>query len=103
VSSVYTGIRDADGRTFVDVDGRPLALRADARHESSTAFDWGYQGRGAPAQLALAILADHFADDHMARRHFERFLSTVVSLLPRQGWRMTGSEIDGALAETARA
>lgn len=96
-SSVYSGTRGPDGQTFVAVDGHPLRLRADARNDASTTFDWGYRGRGGPAQLSLAILADHFADDAKARRHFEQFLRRVVSSLPRQKWSLTGLEIDTAL------
>jgi hypothetical protein len=96
-TSVYVGTRQADGRTFVDVDGRPLRLRADFRKASSTSFDWGYEGLGGPAQLSLAILADHLADDARARRYYEHFLRRVVRNLPSEGWILTGAEIDSAL------
>lgn len=46
---VFTG----DGRSY------PLPLRLEIRSHSPTGFEWGYGGSG-PAQLALAILADHF-------------------------------------------
>ncbi len=97
-TSTYSGLRQADGATFVTVDGRPLGPRTDVRKESSTAFDWGYQGRGGPAQLALAILADHYADDQKARRFYEHFLRRVIGSLPSDRWIMTGEEIDAALA-----
>lgn len=42
------------------VGHRPeLPLRLDLYDHSPTGFEWGYSGSG-PAQLALAILADHF-------------------------------------------
>jgi uncharacterized protein DUF6166 len=78
----YLGAREADGTTSVSVDGQPLDSRARIRQASATTFDWGYEGRGAPAQLALAILADHFGDDEQARSHYEQFLSRVVRALP---------------------
>jgi hypothetical protein len=93
----YSGTRQSDGTTFVSVDGRPLEARADLRHESATTFDWGYQGRGAPAQLALAILADHLGDDGRAVRYYEHFLRCVIRALPSASWILTGAEIDGIL------
>ncbi len=38
---------------------RPLGPRLDLANHSPDGFSWGYGGSG-PAQLALAILADHF-------------------------------------------
>jgi hypothetical protein len=96
-SRTYCGVRHPDGTTAVSVDGHPLALRRDFRRESVTAFDWGYTGSGGPAQLALAILADHWADDEMARRFYELFVRCVIGNLPSQGWSMTSAEIDSSL------
>jgi hypothetical protein len=48
-------IRD-DGKQY------PLPLYTQIRNHSPTGFEWGYNGSG-PAQLALAILADHFGPD----------------------------------------
>lgn len=96
-ASVYSGTRQAGGATFVNVDGRPLALHGELRHGSATAFDWGYEGRGAPAQLALAILADHLRDDDRAKRYYEHFLRCVIRRLPSANWTLTGAEIDGVL------
>jgi hypothetical protein len=94
----YLGAREADGTTSVSVDGQPLDSRARMRQVSATTFDWGYEGRGAPAQLALAILTDHFGDDEHARCHYERFLHRVVRELPSEGWVLTGADIDGMLS-----
>jgi len=96
-TSVYSGRRGSAGRTFVSVDGRPLPTRFEFRRESPTAFDWGYEGRGGPAQLALAILADYLGDDEKARRHYEHFLRRVIRWLPNDTWILTGPEIDAAL------
>jgi hypothetical protein len=92
----YCGIRYVDGTTAVTVDGQPLALRRDFRGQSATAFDWGYAGSGGPAQLALAILADHWADDEKVRRYYEPFVRCVISNLPSQAWCLTGEEIDSS-------
>jgi len=99
VTSIYSGARQSNGTTFVSVDGRPLNTRTEFRSESATTFDWGYAGRGAPAQLALAILADHFADDEKARRHYEQFLRRVIQRLPSESWILTGPEIDAVLPD----
>jgi hypothetical protein len=96
-TTVYSGTREADGTTLVSVNGRPLDTRAALRKESATTFDWGYEGRGGPAQLALAILADHLADDDKARRHYEHFLRLVIRALPSKAWILTGHEIDAVL------
>ena len=95
--STYSGTRHANGMTFVSVNGRPLSTRKEARKESATSFDWGYEGRGGPAQLAWAILADHLADGERARRCYEPFLRSVIRGLPSQSWTLTGPEIDAAL------
>jgi Family of unknown function (DUF6166) len=93
----YCGLRQPDGTTVVSVDGHPLDLRGDFRKQSATAFDWGYAGSGGPAQLALAILADHWANDETARRHYERFVRRVIRNLPTERWSMTGEQIDSSL------
>jgi hypothetical protein len=90
-------MRRSNGRTFVTVNGKPLEMRADLRNDSATTFDWGYQGSGAPAQLALAILADHLGDDHKAVRYYEHFLRCVIQTLPSESWSLTGPEIDRVL------
>jgi hypothetical protein len=97
MTHTYSGNRRPDGTTHVNVNGRPLDPRIDLRQQSPTTFDWGYVGRGAPAQLALAILADHLADDHRARRYYEHFLRSVIRGLPSESWRLTGADIDQVL------
>lgn len=57
----YVGRRSRDGLAVyvVDENGEaPLAPRLDLMNHSPTGFECGYEGSG-PAQLALAILADH--------------------------------------------
>jgi Family of unknown function (DUF6166) len=95
--SVYSGQRQSNGTTSVSVNGRPLDTNSNARKDSATAFDWGYEGRGAPALLALAILADHYGDEGRARRFQAHFLRSVIRQLPSEGWTLTGRDIDAAL------
>ena len=58
----YRGDRTIDG-IAVTVDGKPLPQRTDIAKLSSDGFEWSYEGQ-APAQLALALLADHLGDEH---------------------------------------
>ena len=80
----------------VTVDGGPLDPRLDLRNHSPTGFEWRYGGSGA-AQLALAILADHLADDEQALEFYQRFKWAVIAELPKRAWRLTSREIDQAL------
>jgi len=100
-TTIYAGTREVDGTTRVSVNGRPLDTRTGFRKESATTFDWGYEGRGGPAQLALAILADHFADDAMARRHYQDFTRRVIRGL-KDAWILTGAEIGAFYPESGR-
>jgi len=84
--------------TRVTVDGRPLPFRRDLRCHSPAEFEWGYGGSG-PAQLALAILADHLGDDQEALNLYQRFKWAVVAGLPRLHWTLTSSQIDQALQD----
>lgn len=91
---VYEGGRSLDGST-VTVDGRPLPPRHDLLRISRTGFEWGFDGP-APAQLALALLADHLGDGEEALRLHRAFMSEVVARLDN-AWRLTGADIDAAL------
>ena len=99
MTRVYSGTRRSDGTTLVSVDGQALDPRPTFRSQSVTTFDWGYEGRGGPAQLALAILADHFGDDEKARRHYEDFMRRVIRGLPNGGWTLTGAMVNAVCAE----
>ena len=91
---IYEGGRSLDG-AVVTVDGKPLPPRQDLRLLSKAGFEWTYEGAG-PAQLALALLADHLGDDQAALRQYERFMREVVAHLDN-AWRLTSAEIDAAL------
>ena len=81
----------------VSVNGRPLNPRLDLWNHSPTGFEWGYGGSG-PAQLALALLADHFGGDHRAVELHHDFKWAVVAKLPKRGWTLTSRQIDQALS-----
>ena len=91
----YEGRREGYAVT-VTVDGRRLNPRLDLWNHSPTGFEWGYGGSG-PAQLALAILADHLGDDRQAFDFHHRFKWAVIAELPGRGWRLTSLEIDAVL------
>jgi len=91
----YEGKRRWHG-AIVTVDGRRLNPRLDLRSHSPAEFEWGYDGSG-PAQLALAILADHCGNDELALNLYQRFKWEVIAVLPRYQWTLTGRQIDVAL------
>ena len=92
----YAGGRSLDG-AVVTVDGKPLDPRYDLKRLSPTGFEWTYEGAG-PAQLALALLADHLGDDRRALALCEPFMKRVVAELDNS-WELTPADIDAALAE----
>jgi len=91
----YEGRREGQAVT-VTVDGRRLNPRRDLWNHSPSGFEWGYGGSG-PAQLALAILADHCSDDQEALNFYQRSKWAVIAGLPGRGWRLTTLEIDAVL------
>jgi hypothetical protein len=90
----YVGGRSLAGAE-VAVDGRPLDPRFDLKRLSPTGFEWTYEGNG-PAQLALALLADHLGDDARALALYQPFMRAVVADLDNS-WELTSAEIDAAL------
>jgi hypothetical protein len=50
------------------------------RNHSPTGFNWGYGGSG-PAQLALAILLDHFGEN-IAQEYYQAFKWQFVATWP---------------------
>jgi hypothetical protein len=90
----YIGGRSLAGAE-VTVDGKPLDPRFDLKRLSPTGFEWTYEGSG-PAQLALALLADHLGDDATALALYPLFMRVVVADLDNS-WELTSAEIDAAL------
>lgn len=89
-----------DASVNVTVDGRPLPLRLDLANHSPTGFGWGYGGSG-PAQLALALLADHLGDDQQALDLYQEFKWKFVAGLAKGNhleWTRTSADIELALA-----
>ena len=86
---VYTGRRQGVA-AIVTVDERRLKPRFDLRNHSPTGFEWGYPGSG-PAQLALAILADHLGNNEQALNFYQRFKWAVVAGWPYCGWILTSA------------
>jgi hypothetical protein len=94
---IYEGARSLDG-AIATVDGRPLPPRLDLKALSKAGFEWTYEGAG-PAQLALALLADHLGDDQAALALYDRFMRDVVADLDN-AWRLSSADIDAALGRT---
>jgi hypothetical protein len=92
---VYEGRREGYVAE-VTVNGCPLNPRLDLWNHSPTGFEWGYSGSG-PAQLALALLADHLRNDYEAVRLHDEFKRAVVASLQRRGWRLTSQQIQESL------
>ena len=91
----YEGQREGCA-ALVTVNGRPLNPRLDLRNHSPTGFEWGYGGSG-PAQLALALLADHLGDDEQALALYQDFKFSVVAKFPKSAWSLTSDQITQAL------
>lgn len=92
----YTGERTLDGIKVL-VDGEPLDPRYDLKQLTDSDFEWAYEG-AQPAQLALALLADHLGDDESALRHYDAFMREIVANFDNY-WEMTSQDIDQALKD----
>jgi hypothetical protein len=95
--NIYKGQRHGN-IPIVTVNNVPLNSRLDLMNHSSVEFEfeWGYGG-SRPAQLALALLANHLNDDKVAIAFHQSFKWKVVSKLPYEGWELTSQQIDAAL------
>ena len=83
---------------MVTVNGLPLNPRRDLHNHSPDGFNWGYGGSG-PAQLALAILADHLGNDELALANYQAFKFAVIAGLENDEWTLTGDAVSDALQE----
>jgi hypothetical protein len=108
---IYKGrILQPSGETLVTVDGEVLDPRLDLANKSPSGFAWGYSGSG-PAQLALAILADHYRHvyrhvqecnpedaDALALRYFQAFKDKAIAILPEGAeWSMGTPFVEATL------
>jgi hypothetical protein len=91
----YQGCRKWHGVEVI-VNGNPLNPRLDLYNHSPDGFEWGYGGSG-PAQLALALVADHLAHDEQALDLYQRFKWAVIAELPKHRWILTSADIDQAI------
>ncbi len=92
---MYEGRRTIDG-LVVTADGKKLDEHYDVKRFTKYGFEWTYEGES-PQQLALAILVDYLGDKEQALKLSEPFMKTVVANLDND-WKLTGTEIDRALA-----
>lgn len=102
---IYKGYTAPDVNV-VTVDGKPLPLRLDLRNHSPTGFSWGYNGSG-PAQLALAILADHLGSDAAALSLYQGFKFLIMGLQgddgqPLKEWVLSSERVEEALGTAMR-
>lgn len=97
LQKVYRGQRTREGAS-VTVNGLPLNPRHDLYNHSPDEFEWGYGGSG-PAQLSLALLADHLGNDSEALAHYQDFKFAVVAGLSGDSWTLTDEQISQALQE----
>jgi len=99
--ATYVGGRH-QGRAIVSVidDRTKRASMLDGGYRyvnhSPTGFEWGYLGSG-PAQLAFAILLDHFGAAGEALLFYQDFKVHIVSMLNTDTWALTTAEIEAAL------
>jgi hypothetical protein len=99
MAKTYRGDRTIDG-IAVTVDGQPLPERTDIKAISQYGFEWSYEGT-APAQLALAILADHLGDPERALALHDPFMRKVVANFNNE-WEMTSADVEAAVAALER-
>jgi hypothetical protein len=100
MSKIYRGERTIDGLQVL-VDGRPLSPRFEAKVLSRNGFEWSYEG-AEPAQLAFAILAEHWGDADRALRHHDGFMRAVVANFGNE-WEITSEDVEVALAALTEA
>ncbi|MBZ5660022.1 MAG: DUF6166 domain-containing protein [Acidobacteriia bacterium] len=69
-------------------------------NHSPTGFCWGYGGSG-PAQLALAILLEHFhGDQERALALYQDFKWKVIAGLPQdQDFVLTDEQVESVISE----
>ncbi len=90
----YKGTRDRSVTVYPESgDSYPLPWRLDLWNHSPTGLNWGYGGSG-PAQLALAMLADHLGKDEVAVHLHQQFKWNVISVLPiDEPWEISSQQI----------
>src|SRR5262245_8383263 len=107
MNKLYRGERTAKGiEVTVSTPERTSTLQPDWSQQivnhSPDGFEWSYHGSG-PAQLALAILLEHFVtrfDSHeaiaKAINYHQDFKNLTVANFA-ESWQINDDEIDGVL------
>jgi len=104
---MYTGKIINDGVLYdvdrvVEHDGKFINPDYSLRviNHSPTGFCWGYNGSG-PAQLALAILLEHFGGDQVrAKSLYQDFKSNVIANLPMDSdFELTDEQVESAISK----
>jgi hypothetical protein len=100
----YVGRRNTKGDAEVCVQDtktklcKPLDPGFAYLRHSPNGFAWGYLGSG-PAQLAFAILLDHFGEPGPAVLHYQDFkFSIIASFAVDEGLEITTEQIENFLA-----
>ena len=91
----YDGRRRSNARNLVTGPDGDLDTRTDLVNHSPTGLEWGYGGSG-PAQLALALLADCYADA-VALDHYQRFKDDVIAGLDGDEWALDAATVENYL------
>ena len=100
--TMYRGTGLNDHRTFVTKQTlghspQKLPFRLELRNHSPDGFSWGYPG-SAPAQLALAILADT-AGDPIALNLYQRFKDSFTSRWQEESFELRRDQVPAWLQE----
>jgi len=92
----YTGRRRSTERNrVIGPNGQRLDPHTDLVNHSPTGLEWGYGGSG-PAQLALALLADQYADP-VVLDHYQDFKNDVVAPLDGDEWALDTATVKNYL------
>lgn len=91
----YKGKRIPGKCLVIKDNGQMLKMRLDIANHSPTGPEWGFEGSG-PAQLALAILMDHFGDEKRAfvTEVYQQFKRDVIAKLGKDEWTLTAHDIE---------
>ena len=99
----YVGVRHPQtGKAIVSIvdEQTHCASMLDAGrrfvNQSVNGFDWGHTG-AEPAQLAFAILLDHYGAPGSALLFYQDFKEQVIAQINTPRWEMTSGEIEQAL------
>ena len=94
----YVGERCPAGCRVVVVEGRDVHPLRARTHDPLWSFSWGRSGSAA-RELAWSILYDSVRDSSVADDWCSAFTVEVVSLLPREAFRMASHDVIGWLSD----